>query len=794
MIHIANQFLYSLKFKFKIIFSLGLLGILCSCNSVKFLQANEVLLAENKIDLKAYQSSEDRLTLTQELSTLYKQKPNRNYLFFIDREWFYYYLNARKNKKIWLRKTLQKQSEPPAILDTLLIQATEKNMYNYLFNKGYFNVKVSNTVKTKKKRANVQYLVEPKNRYYVKSLVVGADDTSLLSLVQSSIDQSLLKPGSPLDFNVFQSEKSRISELLLNHGYAEFNPVYIQNLDIDTMGNFADVNLNIINPENKTEHKKYTIQNIQILNDYYPVNYEAINATLYDSILFLDRNSPFYIRNSVIAKRIGARPGLIYNKSNIEESYAKIAKLGFFKFINIESKVDSIDPSKLNQSVYLTPHKLWVFDYGTDVSYTTLKTTGQNLFGISGFINLKNRNIFHGAENFDTKLEAGTEISFLNINRFNSVNFSYSNELTLPDFLEVTRTYKWSRFLLKPWIKMPVEPETKTAFSIGFDYVNLTSLYSYNSLNSKISYDFNVNRRKRITMNTFSVSYYVPKVFAAFDSIISKNQFLQKSFVGQRLFTSFFLGDLRYYYQSKKSPRYNTTFIGSIETSGLEVSLIKSVSNLFKKNASIDTDSKLEFSRFIKLEGDQRWYYSLKGGASINGRFNAGVVFPYGNSKTTPYIKQFYLGGPQSLRAWGIREPGPGADPISRTVDQTGTYYSAGDVKIEANIEFRFDLVWIFKGAFFVDAGNIWLLPHKNQDSELGTLSKYAYKQIAVGSGFGLRMDLSYFLFRIDIGFKLRNPYPDENGNYGLYYPTNPVSIKGLWKDKNIHLALNYPF
>ncbi|MGB5031864.1 MAG: hypothetical protein WBO76_07115, partial [Saprospiraceae bacterium] len=94
------------------------------------MQANEVLLAENKIDLKAYQSSEDRLTLTQELSTLYKQKPNRNYLFFIDREWFYYYLNTRKNKKIWLRKTLQKQSEPPAILDTLLIQATEKNMYN----------------------------------------------------------------------------------------------------------------------------------------------------------------------------------------------------------------------------------------------------------------------------------------------------------------------------------------------------------------------------------------------------------------------------------------------------------------------------------------------------------------------------------------------------------------------------------------------------------------------------------------------------------------------------------------
>jgi outer membrane protein assembly factor BamA len=103
-------------------------------------------------------------------------------------------------------------------------------------------------------------------------------------------------------------------------------------------------------------------------------------------------------------------------------------------------------------------------------------------------------------------------------------------------------------------------------------------------------------------------------------------------------------------------------------------------------------------------------------------------------------------------------------------------------------------LVWIFKGAFFVDAGNIWLLPHKNQDAELGTFGKNAYKQIAVGSGFGLRMDLSYFLFRIDIGFKLRNPYPNENGNYGLYYPTNPVSIKGLWKDKNIHLALNYPF
>ena len=152
------------------------------------------------------------------------------------------------------------------------------------------------------------------------------------------------------------------------------------------------------------------------------------------------------------------------------------------------------------------------------------------------------------------------------------------------------------------------------------------------------------------------------------------------------------------------------------------------------------------------------------------------MAVPFGGSKTIPYIKQFFLGGPQSLRAWGIREPGPGGDPVSSTLGERGNYYSAGDIKLEANAEWRFDIIWIFKGAIYLDAGNVWRLPQSGAENNLGNFSKKFYEQIAFGTGFGLRMDLSYFLFRVDLGFKLRNRYLNETNRYWIYSKKDPVS------------------
>ncbi|MGB5024746.1 MAG: BamA/TamA family outer membrane protein, partial [Saprospiraceae bacterium] len=169
-------------------------------------------------------------------------------------------------------------------------------------------------------------------------------------------------------------------------------------------------------------------------------------------------------------------------------------------------------------------------------------------------------------------------------------------------------------------------------------------------------------------------------------------------------------------------------------------------------------------------------------------------VTPFGNSSAVPYIKQFYVGGPQSLRAWNIRELGPGNLNLSDSLENRQTYYAAGDFKLESSVEYRFDVIWRLKAALFLDVGNIWLLPKTSAQKGDGFLSTNFLDQIAVGTGFGLRFDLSYFLFRVDIGFKLRNPYLNNENRHWIFSSTYPVSLDNLFENYAIHIALDYPF
>lgn len=792
---IANCCYPHIRTKINLFFLLCVSGFIFSCNTTKNLKSGETLLTQNKIELLDISTLNEKILFKQELGTLFKQKPNRTYLFFFKRHAIYNYLEARKNKKVWFRKSLSKQAEPPAILDTFLVKATMSNMYNYMYNKGYFSVIVApEIVRKKNKTSTVKYLISANKRTFVESIEFQAEDTSIDQLLHLNQSGSMLKPGSPLDNALFQSEKARITDLMLNNGYAEFNPVYIQNLDADTTGTKAKVKVTVANPDQRSSHTRYTVGSVRILGDYNPLVKNIFSQTKLDSISFFNSNKISFIKDDVLLRNIELRPGRLYNKSNIDLTYLNLANLEYYKFINIETKLDSNQSDKLNHTIFLTPYKKWVTDYGTDLNYTTLRTTGRNLFGVSGYINLKNRNLFHGAENFDTKVEVGAELNFVDTFGLNTINISYSNTLTLPDFYDITGTYQLSRLMLRPFIKLRKELKSKTAFSLGFDYVNLAALFSYNSFNAKIAYDYYLNRRNRIILTTLEVSYYKPTVFPAFQNILATNQALEQSFIGKRLFTAFFLSSLKYYYQSKKSSFIDRAFIVSLETSGLEASLVNSVGKLINSNSTGIGNNTLELAKFIKIDADHRWYYYVNSQNTIALRGAAGLAVPFGGSKTIPYIKQFFLGGPQSLRAWGIREPGPGGDPVSSTLGERGNYYSAGDIKLEANAEWRFDIIWIFKGAIFLDAGNVWRLPQSGAENNLGNFSKKFYEQIAFGTGFGLRMDLSYFLFRVDLGFKLRNPYLNETNRYWIYSKKDPVNWSSLFKNSNIHLALNYPF
>ncbi len=771
--------------------------VLSSCNTTKYLQPNEILLKSNKIQIEGNKSIENKLQLTDQLSTLFKQKPNSNYFLFIPREWLHYKVLNRKNKNSWITKTLAKVSEAPALLDTNLCNATQTGITNYLYNQGYFNADCNYQLKIKNKKASVTYFVNPGERYIINDIEFIADDKAIQLLLNENSEATFLKPGAPLDNGLFQNEKARISELLFNNGYVEFNPVYIQTLDVDTIHLKANLKLKINNPEGKSSHPQYSVNKIQVNPFYLPSDsLESIN-TEFDSITF--NTLPYYkfVKPSVIASKIKFRPGNIANKSLVDETYEQLTKLGIYRFVNIEAQIDSIEKSKINYNIQLSPLKKWVFDFGADFNYTSIKTVGKTLFGISGFVNLKNRNLFKGAESFSTKIEVGTELNLFNSasGHFNSLNVHYSNELSLPNFYDLTGTWALAKLTLNRLTDMPSKPDSRTNIRIGADYEKLVGLYDYTSLNANVEYDWLINRRKRISMHSLGFSLYLPHTETKFDSsILKQNPYLEKSFKGRRVFTSYFIDNFTYYYQSKITNNVQHAFIANFNFSGFEIYGINQLYNAVFKTKDTFSLGSFEFSKFVKSELDYRFYYTFSDKSKLASRVAFGIISPFGPSNSVPYIKQFYVGGPQSIRGWNIRELGPGSLNLSNAVSNTTAYFAAGDIKIEANLEYRFDIIWRLKGALFLDAGNIWTLPDKTQENTGAFFSKTFYNELAVGSGFGIRLDLTYFLFRFDVGFKLRNPYPDETGNHWIYTEKYPVSVNHLFKNSTLHIALDYPF
>lgn len=768
--------------------------LMTSCATQVNLSKDQKILSKNKITIKSTKGvNVDLLKTKSELFTLLKQKPNRRWLFIVQRKNVFSYLDKRKNKKVLFRKTLEKIAEPPSILDEGLVLTTKLNMFNFLYNKGYFNVQVDTKIKAPNKKAIVEYQVNLNKLFTIDSITYTIDDPNIQKILDKNAKDSYLKPGKPVDNLLFQTEKSRITDLLTSSGYAEFNTLYIQNLDLDTSNRKTIVKLEISNPDSKTKHKRYLVSGINIYTDYNPNIEQDINITKLDSINFHSAKSNYYIKNSILSKKILFKPGDVYNKRKLDSTYFQLSKLEYFRFINMETVVDSSSSNQLIHNIYLTPNNKWVFDIGADLNYTSLKSNAvTSLFGTSGFVLLKNRNVFHRAEVFDTRLEAGAEISFFTKSLFNAININFNNTYTLPVFHDITATYRISNFITRPLgVKLKL-PDSRTSFNLGLELVSLNNLFRYLSINSGISYNIPIDKNSRLIANTLELSYYTPTIYPGFLPILKDNSFLANSFTDKRLFTSFFLSHLQYFYQSRKKTNWTKTFIASLETSGLEISALDGITNILFKS-KLSSQSKIELSKFVKIELDHRWTRVFENKNSIVFRVNYGLISPIGNSKAIPYIKEFFIGGPQSLRAWRLRELGPGADTLTSSVKENGNYYSAGDIKFETNVEFRFKIYWRFEGALFTDIGNIWLLPRTNNDNKLGNISTDFYKQLAAGSGLGLRLDFSYFLLRLDYGIKWRNPYQDKEGNYGIY-TSNRLTYSRIIDNSTVHLALNYPF
>jgi len=406
-----------------------------------------------------------------------------------------------------------------------------------------------------------------------------------------------------------------------------------------------------------------------------------------------------------------------------------------------------------------------------------LNNRSGNTLGVGGSVSYQNRNLFGNAENFNISLGGQVETEFGDgVSLVNSSDLNGKVELTIPRFIIPIINIKENKNFLP-----------RTVIKADYTLQRRTELYSIESFTAKFGYRWRQSNASLHELYPINVNeLQVSNETQAFLDLISRDSRLQRSF------TDVLIGGLQYYYtytsQASTNARNSHYLKASVETSG---NLISAILGANKSNPK--EIAEIDYAQFTKVTLDMRKYWAF-GESDLAARLITGVGKAYGNSVELPYVKQYFVGGSNSLRAFRIRGLGPstlyvdseGLSSIeSQFIDQTG------DMKLEMNLEYRFPVFKFFKSALFIDAGNIWLLGSSDRPDENFVFRQF-YKEIAIGTGLGLRLDFGFFLIRLDIAFPLRGPSAS-----GFNWRISDMDILSKrWREDNIryNLGIGYPF
>jgi outer membrane protein assembly factor BamA len=744
--------------------------IFVSCNPTKTLKPDEVFLQKVKI------ITDNKKVDKDELYRINKQKPNKKILGV-----FRFHLGAYNLFYKRVDKFKDNIGEPPAIYDSTLSQNSAKQIGLYLKNRGYFHNNISYSTKARKNKVKLYYHVTTGTPYTINELTYNFKDPNLGGYVLYKKNNSLIKPGINFDVDILDKERERIKKILKERGYYYFSNNFIKYKVDSTIGNNkVNVELQILNNKIKedntedsfveTPHEKYTINNVNVfigknmknqgLNNFETTSYLDIKLNYINELPF----KPKMIRHSIDFK-----PKDTYSLTDQNSTYKHLSELRLFK--NISIQYEEIDSNRLNSNIFLTPlasKSFAIEGIGTN--------TGGDL-GVEGNIIYQNKNLFRGGERFTVKLKGGLEIQRLVSvstdeneifgSPFNTVEFGPEVSLEFPRFLLPFNLERFSK---------RANPRTTISSALNFQQ---RPEYSRNLAQFSFGYFWNETSTKKHFVTPFNISYIKLNLTPEFQTKIDaeNNLFLKNSY------TDHFISAIQYSFifnnQENNKIRNFAYFKFNFETSGNLLSTINRMSNSQRNEETGAYDFLgIRYAEYFKTEFDFRHYTKNKL-TSLVKRIAVGVGKPYGNLNVLPFEKSFFAGGSNGIRAWQARSLGPGSLPDSLT----STVNQIGELKIEANIEYRFDITKVFEGAFFIDAGNIWILNKDEQrpNAEIN-LSRF-YQDLAIGFGTGLRLDFNFFIIRFDLATPLKDPSSD-----------NPKEYRVLIKNTTLNLGIGYPF
>lgn len=796
---------------------------------------DQELLTSYRIKLADPKNVAKRTDVSYELSTLARQQPNANFLGIWPREQFYLDNNKPKDTTRidrFLRNTL---GQPPTIYSDSLTRLSTTDMKDYLLKLGYLRATVYHEAdRGKRRKVDLIYHVEAGKRFVIDSVEFTSPDRQLDSLLQLSQAESELQSGAPLDLNLFDKEKARISTYFRNHGFAFFSGAYFDKLEVDTnrQQGMADVYLSILPAEREAAYDRYRVGSVTVLTDFSPISPGGgyrLDTTI-NGVRFLTNEPYFKMRPELLRKNIFLTSGKFHQRSDLEKTNLSLNGLGIYRFVRINQQIDTLDEGVLNYQVQLTPSDRMSLGADLDLNYTNRNGNvgAGNLIGVSLTPSFQNRNVFGGAELLVTSLRAGVELNprvgRRNSAFFNTIDLSADASLYLPRFLDFG-LYSFLNKVPSPFGKRVVSDgflsqlreRASTRYSVGYEYLSIQNFYAYTLLNARLGYDFKRSATTNYRINHLAIDVLAPSIEPDFEIILQENEFLRRS-IGEQYFFSIFFRDLEYTRNGHTDRRGRSlSFNGQIELAGAEVSLFNDALNFFSGDNRVITPKEgATFAKYVLALADIRYQKQYNPLKSFAARFLVAAGRPYGGSEAVPYVKQFFAGGANSMRAWAPRGLGPGGfvDTLSLSTNNNLQLFQTGDLRLELNLEYRFNIASFFRGALFADIGNIWTFDEdperpgsqfllRKRANDTGTFVNQAfYRQLAMSAGTGLRTDLSYFLFRLDVSLPLRYNYPQDGFGEPLDRDGSQIRESDYWRsfgrfrlrDLTFQLGLGYPF
>ena len=822
--------------------------LLTACGAGRRLQEGEKLLWKNTVDAGNAQVS------SSALEDLVRQKPNRKIIFLR----FYlqiYNLKdpekvqagiARKRSRIdaeneerlmngqdprqykptfweWMRNVV---GEPPVLLDSSLCEVSAEQINLYMQKHGYFNARTTYEVtlkpriraESRRKKAVVEYLVTPGTPYTLRNITQTIPDTAIARHLLDYQSQSKLKSGDLFSTDKLDAERGIYTSLLRDNGYYIMSKEFFTYKVDSALGTHqVDVELHLTpyveskgtaagdSARASLPYPKHVIRSIRV--GYRSRLNEDNSALPTDSASLGDytfiQRGPVYIKPQTLARNIMFGTNEYYDNERVSLTYRRLTQLSIINSASVQFAESSDSTSTerfLDCAILLSPARI------RNITFEVNGTNNIGNLGVNGSLGFTNRNLFRGAERFTVSLQGGIEAQQLLINggneeasasplAFNTVEFG-------PEF-----TLEFPRFLI-PFLKERTAKSAnpRTQLSAGFSFQRRPD-YTRNRFRFSLPYSWNETDFKRWTIVPLEVSFVEIDKSQAFQDRLNEinDPYLINSYNDQFIP----VGRITYNFNNQALTNRPRVFyyLSELETSGL---LMRSIYNAFNAPENDNDQYTLfgvPFSHYAKVIQEVRVHRNYNEKTQLAYRFYGGIGIPLNNLTALPFEKSFFGGGANGIRAWQARTLGPGSFRNPYT-----SFDRIGDIHLEANVEYRFDLIDFFEGAFFVDAGNVWLLREQlNDQGEVarpgGTFKPSEFlSEVAVGAGFGLRLNFDYFLIRLDAAVQVKDPTLDP-GERWLFEPkddyntfirglneTNNTSLAPYSTRINFNLGIGYPF